>query len=171
MSKQIQAIVYTSETGFTKQYAELLKAETGLPVYEFKKAGTALSAQSEIIYLGWLFAGKIKNYKKAAAAFQVKAVCGVGMMPTGEQLDDLRKANQIPAETAVFSLQGGYAPEKLHGLYKLLMAIMAKLLIKSITAQKAPAPGDEDRLKLLQHGGNLVRKENLKACTDWFFKE
>jgi hypothetical protein len=35
----MDAIVYTSNSGFTKHYAELLAAETGLAVYSLDEAG------------------------------------------------------------------------------------------------------------------------------------
>ncbi|MDD6610969.1 MAG: hypothetical protein PUE91_01980 [Clostridiales bacterium] len=46
------AIVYTSNTGFTEQYARLLGQKTGLPVYALSEAGKALPPRSSILYLG-----------------------------------------------------------------------------------------------------------------------
>lgn len=61
----IKAIVYMSETGHTKKYAELLGERISLPVYELNTAAKELPRGTEIIYLGWLMAGSIKGYKKA----------------------------------------------------------------------------------------------------------
>ena len=38
----ISAIVYTSNAGHTKHYAEMLAGKTGLPVFELKAAGSKL---------------------------------------------------------------------------------------------------------------------------------
>ena len=53
------AIVYTSNTGYTAQYASLLGGETGLPVYSLEDALKSLPQNSPIVYLGWLTAGKV----------------------------------------------------------------------------------------------------------------
>lgn len=37
-----KAIVYTSNTGYTEEYARLLGEETGLPVYSLKDASDSL---------------------------------------------------------------------------------------------------------------------------------
>jgi hypothetical protein len=75
----MQAIVYTSKTGSTKRYAEMLSAETGLPAYALDAAGKKLPKGSAIIYMGWIMANNVKGYKKAAALYTVRAVCAVGM--------------------------------------------------------------------------------------------
>ena len=49
------AIVYTSKTGFTEEYAKLLGEKTGLPVYSLNKSGL-LGKDSKVIYLGWIHA-------------------------------------------------------------------------------------------------------------------
>ena len=71
----IKAIVYTSNAGHTKQYAQLLGGKISLPAYSVKEAKRALAKGDEIIYLGWLMAGKIKGYKKANRRFSIKALC------------------------------------------------------------------------------------------------
>ena len=111
------AIVYTSNTGYTRQYAILLGERNGLPVYSLDEAWKELAPASPIIYLGWLMAGKVQGYAKAAKRFQVEAVCGVGMGATGSQLQDLRKSNALPASMPVFTLQGGFDLTRLRGVY------------------------------------------------------
>ena len=76
----INAIVYTSATGFTARYAALLAERTRLPAYELAQAGTALSKRAPVLYLGWLCAGGIKGLKKAAARC---FICGAAMPLTG----------------------------------------------------------------------------------------
>ena len=165
---KLNAIVYTSNTGYTKQYAELLGKETGLPVYALSEAGGKLPQKSSIIYLGWLMAGKVKGYQKAAKRYQVEAVCGVGMGATGSQLQDLQKANPIPSDTPVFTLQGGFDIEKLHGIYKLMMTMMAKTVGKGLADKNDRTPDEDVMLELLLHGGNCVSMENLK---EWFSRQ
>ena len=162
------AIVYTSNTGYTAEYARLLGEKTGLPVYELAEAKNRLSAGSRILYLGWLMAGKVQGYGKAAKQYAVAAVCGVGMGATGSQLQDIRKANPIPDSTPVFTLQGGFDMRRLKGVYKFMMTVMAKTVGKNL-AQKADRTPDEDAmLELLTSGGSRVSPDNLDAVLRWY---
>ena len=77
----MNAIVYTSNTGFTAQYAKLLGEKLGLPVYALDEAEGELATGTEILYLGWLMAGQVKGYKQAAKRYRIAVVCGVGMPP------------------------------------------------------------------------------------------
>ena len=163
----VNAIVYTSNTGYTAQYAGLLGKRTGLPVYSLAEAGTKLPAGNCVIYLGWLMAGKVQGYAKAAKRYRVAAVCGVGMGATGSQLADVRKANSLGDELPLFTLQGGFDMGKLKGIYKLMMLVMAKTVGKSL-ANKQDRTAEDQMLTLLTQGGSCVSEENLRPVLDWF---
>ena len=75
----MDAIVYTSNTGFTEKYAKLLGGKLFLPVYSLEEAKGKLAAGAEIIYLGWLMAGTVKGYKPAVRRYRIRAVGAVGM--------------------------------------------------------------------------------------------
>ena len=162
------AIVYTSNTGYTAEYARLLGQATGLPVYALSEASGKLNSGAAIVYLGWLMAGKVQGYGKAAKHYSVRAVCGVGMGTTGSQMEDVRKTNALPADLPLFTLQGGFDMAKLHGIYKFMMTVMAKTIGKRLAA-KADRTAEEDRmLELLIHGGSCVREEHLKDVLAWY---
>ncbi len=163
----IKSIVYMSETGHTKKYAELLGERISLPVYELNTATKELPRGAEIIYLGWLMAGSIKGYKKALKCFDIKAVCGVGMSRGNSQLDDMRKTNNINNVQA-FYLQGGFEMEKLHGIYKLMMQTMKKTVGKGLSEKESRTAEEDDMLNLLLHGGNLVSADNLSEVLNWY---
>ena len=163
----IQAIVYTSETGTTAQYAHMLAERTGLPVYALKEAGSTLAANTEIAYLGWVMASGVKGFADAAKRYRVRMVCAVGMAATGTQTDEVRKASAIPADTALFTLQGGFYLEKLRGMYRLMMRLMRKALIKQLSEKPNRTPADEDMIALLEHGGNRVSEANLAQPLAW----
>ena len=162
-----QAIVYTSETGTTAQYAHMLAERTGLPVYALKEAGSALATNTEIAYLGWVMASGVKGFADAAKRYRVRMVCAVGMAATGTQTDEVRKATAIPADTALFTLQGGFYLEKLRGMYRLMMRLMRKALIKQLSEKPNRTPADEDMIALLEHGGNRVSEANLAQPLAW----
>ena len=104
----MDAIVYTSNTGSTQEYAKLFSKKTGLPAYSLKEAEKKLPSGSKIIYMGWLATGSVKGFGKAAKLYGVRALCGVGMGKTGSQIQDIRKQNSVADTTPVFMLQGNF---------------------------------------------------------------
>ena len=162
------AIVYTSNTGFTAQYASLLGGETGLPVYSLEDALKSLPQSSPIVYLGWLTAGKVQGYDKAVTKFNLQALCAVGMAKCGSQMEDVRKSNNLPQGLPLFTLQGGFDLKKLRGVYKFMMLVMSKTVAKKLAAKPDRTPDEEDMLDLFQNGGNRVRLENLRPVLAWY---
>ena len=161
------SIVYTSNTGYTAEYARLLGEKTGLPVYSLAEAEQKLAAGNRVIYLGWLMAGKVQGYKKAAKRYKVQAVCGVGMGGTGSQLQEVRKANAIPEKTPLFTLQGGFDIQKLSGVYKLMMTIMVRTAGKGLAEKQNRTPDEDVMLEMLTQGGSRVSAENLAEVLAW----
>ena len=162
------AIVYTSNTGFTAQYASLLGGETGLPVYSLEEAVKSLPQSSPIVYLGWLTAGKVQGYDKAVTKFNLQALCAVGMAKCGSQMEDVRKSNNLPQGLPLFTLQGGFDLKKLRGIYRLMMLVMSKTVAKKLAAKPDRTPDEEDMLDLFQNGGNRVSLENLRPVLAWY---
>ena len=162
------AIVYTSNTGFTAQYASLLGGETGLPVYSLEDALKSLPQSSPIVYLGWLTAGKVQGYDKAVTKFNLQALCAVGMAKSGFQMEDVKKSNNLPQGLPLFTLQGGFDLKKLRGIYRLMMLVMSKTVAKKLAAKPDRTPEEDDMLELFQNGGNRVSLENLKPVLAWY---
>lgn len=161
--KDIAAIVYTSNTGFTMQYAQLLGQAAAIPVYDLEDGLSAPAPGARVLYLGWLSAGKIKGLSKARRRWKVKAVCAVGMAPEGqntvERLTEQNRLEDIPA----FYLRGGYAPERLTGIYKIMMSAMAKMV------SRAPAESEEDKAMRdsFAAGGDWVDMRYLDPVLAW----
>ena len=151
------AIVYTSQTGFTARYAALLAERTGLPCRPLKEAA-ALPRGTAVIYLGWLCAGGIKGLKGARRRFRTAAVCAVGMAAEVEEAK-LRRDNRLEG-VPLFYLRGGYAPEKLTGFYRAMMAPMARLV------SRAPAETEADRAMrdAFRDGGDWVSPGVWRPC-------
>lgn len=163
-----EAIVYTSNTGFTAQYARILGRRTGLPVYDLADSGQKPAAGTPILYLGWLMAGKVQGYAKAAKRYAVQAVCGVGMGATGSQMQDLRKANRFPEAMPLFTLQGGFELKRLRGVYRFMMTVMAKTAGKGLSEKQNRTPDEDAMLDLLLNGGSRVSEENLSSVLSWY---
>lgn len=166
----MKTIVYASNTGFTKEYAEMLSEKTGLPLCSLEEAKKTLKKSAEIIYCSWFMAGSVVGYKKLKKKYDIKAVCAVGLCETGTLIEKTRKDNKIPENTELFTLQGGYAPDRLKGIYKKMMAMVSKMLIKQINDFETKTESDLKMLETLEKGGSYVCEENLSAVLEWYEK-
>ena len=163
-----KAIVYTSNTGNTERYAKILGYELNLPVLSLTKAKESLEKGAEIIYLGWVMANGIKEYQNAAKRYNIRMVCAVGIGKTGSNVTEIREKNKIPASVELFTLQGGFYIQKLHGVYKLLMRMMAFTVVKDLADKTDRTPTEDDLLDLMTNGGSRVSKENLEKPIKWY---
>lgn len=119
------AVVYSSTTGSCKRYAEMLSEKLQIPA---RPLGTEyVPAGTKAIYVGWLFAGKIMGYAKAAAKFDIGAVVQVGMSPVSDKSEAVgREKNEIAPAVPLFTRQGRFNINKLPLPYKLIMKMKNK---------------------------------------------
>ncbi len=164
----MDAVIYTSNTGFTAQYAKLFAARAVLPVYSLAEARAKLRPGAPVVYMGWLMGGMVRGYKKAANTFDVRAVCGVGMGKTGSQIEEVRKANRLDASMPIFTLQGGFDRQKLKGIYRIMMNMAVSAKAKAVAGRGEQTPEEADMLDLVTRGGNRVSEENLAELEAWF---
>ena len=161
------AIVYTSNTGHTQQYALLLGKQIGIPAYSLDEANAQLSGGSPVIYLGWIHTSHVKGYAKAAGRFELCAVCAVGLCDTGALTTEVRKATSIPEDIPLFTLQGGIDRSRLKGVDKLIIS----MLTKGLASQKQRSAQDDRMLELLSKDENYVSPENLSEVLQWYREE
>ena len=161
------AIVYTSNTGHTRQYALLLGEQIGLPVYSLDEADSKLPGGSPVIYLGWIHASHVKGYSGVAKRFAVCAVCGIGLCDTGTLTSEVRKATSIPEGIPLFTLQGGRDRGRLKGVDKLMIS----MLTKGLAAQKQRSAQDDRMLELLRKDESYVSLKNLAGILQWYKEE
>ena len=164
----MNAIIYTTNTGSTEQYARLLAQKTGLPTCSLAEAKKRDFDRVKVVYLGWIMAGSVKGYAEAAKRYRVRAVCAVGMGQTGTQTDSVRKKSAVPADIPLFTLQGNFDVKKLHGIYRLMMEIMVKTAGKVLAEKKDRTPDEDDMLDMMRCGGDRVKEGNLGAVLDWY---
>ena len=144
-----QAIVYTSNTGFTLRYAQMLSKITGLPIYDLKDK--TLKKKTPVVFMGWLMAGKLVGYKKANRRFSLVAVCSVSLGTPKEQVQ-LKNKITVP----VFALRGGMDHNKLTGIYKKMIDALISMLEKKQRTQEESAI-----LNMIKAGGDFVTESNL----------
>ena len=133
-------IIYESGTGFTAQYAAWIAEELQCESVALKNANTInLSEYEQVIFGGWMCAGKVMGYDKFVK-YNAKNVVlfAVGMAPSvPEVTEKIVKENGFDAER-FFYFEGGYRPEKVN----FFMRIMMKMLKKSL--EKKPEKTEED---------------------------
>lgn len=163
----ITAIVYTSNTGYTKQYAEMLSKATGLPAYNLANSIPPAARGADVIFMGWLMAGGVQGYKKANKLFHVCALCAVGMSPAEpDQTAGIKKRYGV-TDAPVFYLQGGFDINKLTGIYKFMMKVMCKKILGDLAKTTERTPEQEAVYQMATVGLNCVSEEYLKPVIEW----
>lgn len=165
---KLKAIIFTSETGYTRKYAEILAEKLNIPAYELKSVNPkSLKQEDSVIYLGWLMAGNIKGYKKAAKTFNVEAVCAVGMSASEVQsIEALKQQNQV-IDKPLFYLQGGLNIDKLNGFNKFLMKIVKAAASKRLSEKPDRTEQESEMLEIFKKGGGRVDEKNLVEVLEW----
>ena len=133
-------IVYGSQYGSTRRYAEKLSEQTGIPAVSYKDA-PALSDKKIIVYLGGLYAGGILGLMKTLRGFSLRdgqklLIVTVGLADPNEpeNQNNIRASlqRQLPARlldrAKVFHLRGGIDYQKLSFGHRTMM----KLLYQSL---------------------------------------
>lgn len=156
-------IVYCSNTGSAKRYAELLSEKTNIPCIDISKRDS-LSADEEIIFIGWIMAGALQGLKEVRETFtNVKAICGTGMMKSEKSTEDVKAKNGITEP--YFFLPGDFDMNKLKGMYKMMMGMMLKMM-----KGKIKESGDEkgaEMLKMLEDGIILFDENEIEKVVEF----
>lgn len=161
-------IVYRSNTGFTREYAEMLGKAEKLKVCPLAEAQGKVGPGESVFFMGPLMAGHISSVDQAVKQFAVKGVCGVGMSPASQQvLDTLAKANYVP-NAPIFYLQGGWAPKKVGWLKRRMVGMATRSMREALRDKGSRRTPEEDKqLDFLLHGGSFVAFENLDTIRAW----
>lgn len=159
----MDAILFTSQTGYTAKYAHLLAQKLHMPVYSLKEADGRLPRGAAVIYLGWIMAGSIKGASKAAKRYRVVLLCGVGLAAPAEKAFAELRARYQTLCRAIFYLPGGYDGARLRGPYRLFMRMMCHALAK----KENRTPDESAMLESLTRGGDFVREENLNGILQY----
>ena len=93
----------------------------------------------------------------------MRAVCAVGMAPASpEVVNKLAGQNHLEG-LPFFYLRGGYAPEKLPGPYKLMMAPMTK----AVTGHPPKDENEAAMQEAFRHGDDWVDEGALAPVLAW----
>ncbi|MBP5452171.1 MAG: hypothetical protein J6Y16_08050 [Treponema sp.] len=137
-------VVYTSQTGFTKRYAEWVAEKSKADIFNLKdvqkKDLAFFEAYDAIVYGGWCMAGKVVKanwfLEKASGLKNKKlAIIAVGASPNDNPEVNVAMNNLLTEEQKqyikVFYCQGGINYDKMKLPSKLAMKMFANSLKKS----------------------------------------
>lgn len=144
-------IIYGSQYGTTKRYAQKLSELTGIQAESYDKVQNILDYE-KVVYLGGLYAGGVKGLKQSIKLMPLDAefiIITVGLADTLDNIntENIRKSvqKQIPDslydKAKLFFLRGGIDYAKLNFKHKTMMALLYKS-IKETPAEKRTAEGN-----------------------------
>ena len=127
-------ILYGSEYGTTKRYADELSRLTGLPAVSYEKAGS-LAGCEQVVYLGGLYAGGVKGLKKTVKKLPadvrlILVTVGLADVQDPKNIENIRRSvrQQVPADilqnAEIFHLRGGIDYSKLSFTHKTMMKLL-----------------------------------------------
>lgn len=149
-------IVYCSKTGHTEKYAKMLSKALNIECISIEK----YKGKDDIIFIGWVNAGKLMGYKDIT-----NKICTIAVGLANETVQNsnsIIKSNKINEK--FFYLQGGIDYTKLKGIMKFMFKIAGKLMKKYGKANK-------ELYDIYINGGNFVKEENLKDIIKYINKE
>lgn len=127
-------IVYGSQYGTAREYAETLGKLTKLPVVNYENA-EHLEEYEQVVYIGALYAGGVKGLKVSAKRLGentrlILATVGLADLRDEENIRNIRNGiqKQIPQRYAqlagIFHLRGGIDYSKLNFKHKTMMTLL-----------------------------------------------
>lgn len=161
-------IVYQSNTGHTREYAQMLARAEKMKVYELSEVPEQMDKSTQVLYMGPLMANHIASIDKVVKRFQVKAVCAVGMTPPGQvSYQALGQFNYVP-DAPIFYLQGGWAPDKVSWMKRRMVNAATKSNRVALQEKSSRRTAEEQaQLDMLLKGGSFVTYQNLEAIRNW----
>lgn len=161
---KINSIVYSSGTGHTARYADMLASALGINACPLGEGTQSLNKGEDVIYLGWVRAGSIVGLSAAEKRFSVRAVCAVGLAHiTGSGPEQIRKANGLDDPAVLFTLPGGFKPHEL----KLPGRLIARCISDGLGKKADRTEQEETMLDMIRNGADLVNEAALSKVIAW----
>ncbi|WKY43259.1 flavodoxin domain-containing protein [Eubacteriaceae bacterium ES2] len=164
-------IVYQSNTGHTREYAEMLAKKLNCQAIPLNKVSTAtLREYEQLVFGGWVRASVIVGLNKFIKKIpngmsQMLVIFAVGA--DGSSKETKRKLIDKNNEISLFNcpffyLQGGFDPEKLKFPIRFMLEGVAKSLKKKQTIDpESLTQDDKEFLAFFQNEHNDVDDQNL----------
>lgn len=148
-------VIYNSQTGFTKRYAQWIAEKTGADCVELSEAKKrSMDTYEAIIFGGWACAGGIsklrwfKGNMDQWAGKKLIVFCVGGSPINSPSVEPALKNNFSEAEfkkVNVFYCPGGFCYEKMSASSRLMM----KLFLKTLKAKKDKTEEEREMIKMI----------------------
>ncbi|MBQ7116596.1 MAG: hypothetical protein IJN88_00110 [Clostridia bacterium] len=160
-------VIYQTNTGSSKQYAELLAEKLSLTVYPLSKSD-AVDKNEDIIFIGWVMAGDIQGLAQAREKFtNIICVCPVGLSATEKTKEEIIAKNSVTEP--VFLLPGNFHIDRLTGMYKLMMSMMIKMLKGKL--KEKPGADTDKIMTAFETGVDQVSEDKLSEVIAFLTQE
>ena len=169
-------IIYTSQTGFTKKYADWLAQKTGGDLLDLKDAQKKNDAFFEdyeaIVYGGWVMAAsvvKVKWFLNRAASWKGKklAIYCVGGSPNDNPDVEVMLKNVLTDEQReyirAFYCQGGFNYERMNAPSRLAM----KLFVSALKKKKDPTEEEKIMTEMVAKSYDISDEKYLEPVIEY----
>lgn len=169
-------IIYTSQTGFTKKYADWLAQKTGGDLLDLKDAQKKNDAFFEdyeaIVYGGWVMAAsvvKVKWFLNKAASWKGKklAIYCVGGSPNDNPDVEVMLKNLLTDEQReyirAFYCQGGFNYERMNAPSRLAM----KMFVSALKKKKDPTEEEKIMTEMVAKSYDISDEKYLEPVIDY----
>lgn len=166
-------VIYNSQTGFTKRYAEWIAEAAGADCLALSAAKKKdLAAYEAIIFGGWACAGGIskigwfKGNMDRWAGKKLIAFCVGGSPIENPEIDIALKRNFSESErekVKVFYCPGGFNYEKMSVPSRLMM----KMFIKTLEAKKDKTEAEQIMVKMISSSYDISDKKYIEPILQY----
>lgn len=160
-------VIYNSQTGFTRRYAEWIAEAAGADCFELTEAKKkSMDEYDAIIFGGWACAGgisKLSWFKGNIDKWSGKkliAFCVGGSPIENPEIEQALRQNFNDAQwekVNVFYCPGGFNYEKMSAASKLMM----KMFIKTLKAKKKKTEEEEVMVKMIASSYDISDKKYI----------
>ncbi|MBR6638187.1 MAG: flavodoxin [Lachnospiraceae bacterium] len=165
-------VIYNSQTGFTKRYAEWIAEATGADCFALTDAKKkSMDDYDAIVFGGWACAGgisKLSWFKGNIDKWSGKKLitfCVGGSPIENPEIDEALKKNFTDAEwekVNVFYCPGGFNYDKMSAPSKFMM----KMFIKALKAKKDKTEEDEIMIKMISSSYDIADKKYIEPILE-----
>ncbi len=166
-------VIYTSQTGFTKKYAEWIsEAAEEADCVELSAAGRmSLDGYDAVIFGGWACGGSIKRLdklKKCLGGWNGKKliVFCVGASPANDKviLPAMRKnfTEDELERVELFYCPGGICWEKMSSVSRVMM----KMFLKMLKSKKDKSKDEEEMIKMLSSSYDISDRSYIEPILE-----
>lgn len=165
-------VIYNSQTGFTKRYAQWIAEATGADCLELSVAKKeSMAAYEAIIFGGWACAGgisKLSWFKRNIDKWADKKLivfCVGGSPIDNPEVEPALKKNFTESElkkVSVFYCPGGFNYEKMSVPSKFMM----KMFIKTLKSKKDKTESDKEMIKIISSSYDISDKKYIEPILE-----